>query len=345
MSFHTAKTNRSDSYRPRHVEKVTPDAVWTKIHGTIISANVLNKAGMVYRVFPDFTAVLGKLSRPEIAELARQTDEARQRRKRSKTPVDGHRIKAGEPTGMMDRASNASDSLQHHSTGGPRSGARHSYVKKEHEHYHRPRPKSLDEERRCSQFRRNEKNNYGQINKSNISRPLAQPAMTAPARKCADKTDKKLPIKPILKKEGTNRVRFDPGVQINTLHGETSTRKRHENAPVGHKSYNKQKEGNYRQYERTMSFKQEGSYNIFKDGKCESVACRCSRERSWGRDGVRQSAERYFSNSKNHYHSGGTYGRYTVPKHEVEVSVKSRTAGYRIQVVVNYEDFDRNVKM
>ncbi|TLS21080.1 uncharacterized protein PpBr36_10449 [Pyricularia pennisetigena] len=345
MSFHTAKPNRSDSYRPRHVEKVTPDAIWTKIHGTIISANVLDKAGMAYRVFPDFTAVLGKLSRPEIAELTRQTYEARQRRKSSKTPVDGHRIKAGEPSGMMDRASNASDSLQHHSTGCPRSGARHSSVKKEHEHNHRPRPNSSDEERRCSQSKRNEKNDDGQINKSNISRPLAQPALTAPAGKYADKTDKKLPIKPILKKEGTSRVRFGPGVQINTLHGETSTRKRHENAPVGHISYSKQKEGSYRQYEQSMSFKQEGSYNrTCKDGKCESVACRCFWERSWDRDGVRQSAERRLTSSRNYHGFGRTDGKYTSPKHEIEVFVTGRTTDYRIQIVVEYKDLTKHMR-
>lgn len=192
----------------------------------------------------------------------------------------------------MDRANKASDDLQHYSAGGPRSGARHSYVKKKYKHDYRPRLNNLNEGRRYCYSNKNEKNDYEQRNTSNISRFLAQPEIITPAGKYADKTNKKLPIRPILKKEGTNRVRFDPSVQINILPGETSTRKRYGNAPVGHGIYRKQKEGNYRRYNREISLKKEISYNgKCIDGKCKSVACRCSRERSWDRDGVRQSTE------------------------------------------------------
>lgn len=71
MSFYTAKPNRSDSSRAKDFEKVTPDAIWTKIHGTLINAKILDKTEMANRIFPDFIAVFGKIFRPEIAEFAR----------------------------------------------------------------------------------------------------------------------------------------------------------------------------------------------------------------------------------------------------------------------------------
>lgn len=344
MSSRTAKPNRPDLNRSKDSGKVTPDAVWTKIHRSLISASVLDKAGMVYEVFPDFVAVLGKLSRPEIAELARQTDEVRRRRKGYKTPVDGHRIKAGGSGGMMDRTSNASDILQHPSTGEPRSGARHSSVKKEHEQNYRPPVNNAKEGRNYSQSQKNKKDDHEKRNASNISRPLAQPAMTTSEGKYADKTDEKLPIRPILKKEGTNRVRFDPGAQTRALPREISTEQGKRNAHVGRGNYNKQKDDGYRQYEWERAFTKEDSYRERVDSRHESVAYGSSRERNRDRDGVRPSTERRLTSFRNYHVFGRTDGKYTSPKHEIEVFVTGRTTDYRIQIVVEYEDLSKHVR-
>ncbi|KAI1465134.1 uncharacterized protein F4812DRAFT_461977 [Daldinia caldariorum] len=65
------------------------DAKWTRIPRRLVSPEVLAGAGVRYEARPDFVAVLGELSRDEVAYFARRTTEVRAARGRrtSNTPV------------------------------------------------------------------------------------------------------------------------------------------------------------------------------------------------------------------------------------------------------------------
>lgn len=81
--------------------KIGPDAVWTRIKRNLVSAEVLQEAGLRYEARPDYVAVLGVLSREEIAELARKSVEVRASREDEppSTVVDqqGRDALAGSP--------------------------------------------------------------------------------------------------------------------------------------------------------------------------------------------------------------------------------------------------------
>ena len=57
--------------------EIPPDAQWTKVRRTLISPEILHRAGVRYEARPDFVAILGRLSRDQIAEFARQSADAR----------------------------------------------------------------------------------------------------------------------------------------------------------------------------------------------------------------------------------------------------------------------------
>lgn len=63
--------------------EIPKDAVWTRINRSLVSAEVLDKAGMRYEARPDFVAVLGVLSRHQIEELTRTTAMVRAERQAS----------------------------------------------------------------------------------------------------------------------------------------------------------------------------------------------------------------------------------------------------------------------
>ncbi|KAI0880739.1 uncharacterized protein GGS22DRAFT_79435 [Annulohypoxylon maeteangense] len=58
------------------------EAKWTRISRRLISPEVLAGAGVRYEARPDFVAVLGELSRDQVADFARRTTEARNSRRR-----------------------------------------------------------------------------------------------------------------------------------------------------------------------------------------------------------------------------------------------------------------------
>ncbi len=57
----------------RYGRDIPPDAKWTKIRRTLISPEVLDLAGVRYEARPEYVAILGCLSRQDIAEFARQS--------------------------------------------------------------------------------------------------------------------------------------------------------------------------------------------------------------------------------------------------------------------------------
>lgn len=58
------------------------EAKWTRIKRALVSPEVLERAGLRYEARPDFVAVLGELSRDEIAHLAKKSAEVRATRGR-----------------------------------------------------------------------------------------------------------------------------------------------------------------------------------------------------------------------------------------------------------------------
>jgi hypothetical protein len=69
------------------------DAQWTKIKRTLVSSEVLARAGWRYEARPDYVAVLGLLTREQIRDLARQSADLRAARARRQPPMkrsNGH---------------------------------------------------------------------------------------------------------------------------------------------------------------------------------------------------------------------------------------------------------------
>ena len=61
----------------RYGNTIPFEAQWTRIKRTIVSPEVLERAGVRYEARPDYVAVLGRLSREQIAHFARQSADCR----------------------------------------------------------------------------------------------------------------------------------------------------------------------------------------------------------------------------------------------------------------------------
>ncbi|KAJ6785408.1 hypothetical protein PWT90_05784 [Aphanocladium album] len=80
--------SRSPRLAPdRYGRDIPLDAQWTKIRRTLISPEVLDRAGVRYEARPEYVAILGRLSRSEIAEFARQSAECRAARSGRPPPL------------------------------------------------------------------------------------------------------------------------------------------------------------------------------------------------------------------------------------------------------------------
>lgn len=61
----------------RYGREIPIDAPWTKMDRSLVSSEVLNRAGVRYEARPDFVAVLGRLSKEQVADFLRQSAECR----------------------------------------------------------------------------------------------------------------------------------------------------------------------------------------------------------------------------------------------------------------------------
>ncbi len=74
----SAGTTRPSRLAPdRYGRDIPADAQWTQIRRSLISPEVLDRAGVRYEARPSYVAILGRLSRAEILEFARQSAECR----------------------------------------------------------------------------------------------------------------------------------------------------------------------------------------------------------------------------------------------------------------------------
>ncbi|OAA40991.1 hypothetical protein NOR_05573 [Metarhizium rileyi] len=78
----------------RYGKEIPMDAPWTKIRRSLVSPEVLQRAGVRYEARPEYVAILGRLSREQVEDYARQSADcraARPERYRPTQPGDWHR--------------------------------------------------------------------------------------------------------------------------------------------------------------------------------------------------------------------------------------------------------------
>lgn len=61
----------------RYGKEIPMDAPWTKIRRSLVSPEVLQRAGVRYEARPEYVAILGRLSREQIADYARKSADCR----------------------------------------------------------------------------------------------------------------------------------------------------------------------------------------------------------------------------------------------------------------------------
>ncbi|KAH7308028.1 hypothetical protein B0I35DRAFT_483321 [Stachybotrys elegans] len=81
-SYGTSPRFNSRLAPDRYGHEIPMDAPWTRIKRTLVSPEVLERAGVRYEARPEYVAILGRLSREEIAEFARQSADCRAARSR-----------------------------------------------------------------------------------------------------------------------------------------------------------------------------------------------------------------------------------------------------------------------
>lgn len=76
-SLHGQQNPRTALAPDRYGKEIPMNAQWTRINRDLVSPEVLARAGVRYEARPTFVAVLGRLSREEIADFARQSADCR----------------------------------------------------------------------------------------------------------------------------------------------------------------------------------------------------------------------------------------------------------------------------
>ncbi|KND90752.1 hypothetical protein TOPH_04539 [Tolypocladium ophioglossoides CBS 100239] len=74
----------------RFGREIPLEAQWTKIRRTLVSPEVLERAGVRYEARPEYVAVLGRLTREQIADFARKSADCRAARSGSHMPQRKH---------------------------------------------------------------------------------------------------------------------------------------------------------------------------------------------------------------------------------------------------------------
>ncbi|OTA62091.1 hypothetical protein K449DRAFT_434436 [Hypoxylon sp. EC38] len=92
----SASQQRSARLAPdSHGREIPLEAKWTRIPRRLVSPEVLAGAGVRYEARPDFVAVLGELSRDQVADFARKTAEVRGARQRRSSAAVSTEIGTG----------------------------------------------------------------------------------------------------------------------------------------------------------------------------------------------------------------------------------------------------------
>ncbi|KAG5948934.1 hypothetical protein E4U53_006093 [Claviceps sorghi] len=184
-AYYTAASSSS----PRTAARLAPDryghpipmdAPWTKVKRSLVSPEILERAGVRYEARPDYVAILGRLSREQVADYARQSAICRAARYSfpEKPPPRPH----------VPRY--------------PRRGRDHSKSRREDRDDERglgDESDATDNDDEKSSTRRTKSHSY--------------PFIVSPPRGSKSSPSAAVRPKPILKNKNENHVRFDPEPQ------------------------------------------------------------------------------------------------------------------------------------
>ncbi|KAK7426136.1 hypothetical protein QQZ08_007446 [Neonectria magnoliae] len=84
--YGTSPLNTTRLAPDRYGNEIPPDAQWTRIRRALVSPEVLERAGVRYEARPEYVAILGRLSKEQITEYARQSADARAARSGRRAP-------------------------------------------------------------------------------------------------------------------------------------------------------------------------------------------------------------------------------------------------------------------
>ncbi|CCE27503.1 uncharacterized protein CPUR_00977 [Claviceps purpurea 20.1] len=129
----------------RYGKDIPMDAPWTKVNRSLVSPEVLERAGVRYEARPEYVAILGRLSREQLAEYARQSAHCRAARssypghappRRANLRDDAARHPADSKNNRQDNSDesswNESDTSDYDDDENPperaREPKRHSYI-------------------------------------------------------------------------------------------------------------------------------------------------------------------------------------------------------------------------
>lgn len=154
----------------RYGNEIPMDAPWTRIKRSLVSIEVLDRAGVRYEARPDYVAVLGRLSREQIADYARQSADCRAARSRRDAQA-----RASEKFRQREDSKSSRDDDDDDSVLWDESD-------------------STDDD----------------DDKTSDKGTKSYPYIVNPPEKKKDSSASTVPPKPILKKRSENHVRFDP---------------------------------------------------------------------------------------------------------------------------------------
>ncbi|OAA57287.1 hypothetical protein ISF_07208 [Cordyceps fumosorosea ARSEF 2679] len=215
--FAGTSPGRSSCLGPdRYGREIPPEAQWTKIRRTLVSPEVLHRAGVRYEARPEYVAILGRLSRHEIAEFARQSAECRAARP-SRPPLPPRRSDDdARPTNTKADVKANGDGARptNLDTKSKTEGARPIKADVQ-SHGDGARPRNLDTKSHHSDddilYDSDDSTDYSDYHRTHGKGTRTYPYIVSPPSKNS-KTSPSTTVKPkpILKNKHENHVRFDP---------------------------------------------------------------------------------------------------------------------------------------
>ncbi|TLD30675.1 hypothetical protein PspLS_02295 [Pyricularia sp. CBS 133598] len=292
-----------------HGNEIPLEATWTKIRRTLVSPEVLDRAGVRYEARPDFVAILGVLSREQIAQFARESDEVRRARYGGQNYAPP-RFNRGGSSGIRDNgmrynyrdekwrsgSTSESDDVLWDSDSSSDEGSRERERRPYGGRPYRETPEK--ERRRGSDETEKNANDEKTDDKGTKVYPFVLPMAAVAAAKGLDgkaTPASTVPPKPILKNKNENHVRFDREGPIEISPEDMSADKR-------------RREQQRRERDREPSRERDRDRDRDRDRERDRERRRRDRDRERERDGDRRDYY-YGSRHGHHRHSSSMDGR------------------------------------
>lgn len=178
------------------------EAKWTRIKRTLVSPEVLDQAGLRYEARPEFVAVLGVLTREEIAGFAKKSAEVRASRARGssnnhKRETDADSDSAGSSSDESDTSDNSEPEVRTRNRSRSNSSSTDKYI-----------PRHVRQKRKQRRYSVDSTIQEEEPDDNNNARTRTYPFIVPPMNEKGSPAATVLP-KPILKNRNENHVRFD----------------------------------------------------------------------------------------------------------------------------------------